>query len=170
MSASEGVADSIGHRAIREVPKSSKPAAVQKSTFGDLAPIYDRREELLIARVDLPGKVIAVAGLRNHVLADAVELLQNRVGEFQDLDGAFLAQLAQPQRVVGVELHQGARVFGRSCVRCSWADCRIPGRPRKGKRQGLLACQDVVRVLSNSRPDCRLILSSAEPKDSNEYR
>jgi hypothetical protein len=41
---------------------------------------------------------------------------QHRVVEFQDLDGAFVSQLAQPQRVVGVELRQGARVLSRSCV------------------------------------------------------
>jgi hypothetical protein len=72
-----------------------------------------------------------LSGLGDHVLADAVEFFKNGVGESQHLNGAFLAQLAQPQRVVGVELHQGARVIGRSRVRCSWADCRIPGRPAK---------------------------------------
>src|SRR5207244_11945386 len=52
---------------------------------------------------------VAGAGLGDHVLADAVEFLQYGVVELQDLDGAFVAQPAQPQRIVEVELRQGAR-------------------------------------------------------------
>jgi hypothetical protein len=54
-----------------------------------------RREELLTARVDFLRKVV----LGDHILADAVEFFKNGVGESQHLNGAFLAQLAQPQRV-----------------------------------------------------------------------
>ena len=38
---------------------------------------------------------------------------QQGVVEFQDFDGAFVPQLAQRQRVVGIELRQGARIFAR---------------------------------------------------------
>src|SRR5262249_52396382 len=40
----------------------SEPAAVEDGAFGDMAPIYDQREGLLIARVDFLGKVVAGTG------------------------------------------------------------------------------------------------------------
>ena len=70
----------------------------------------------MIARVDFLGKLVAGAGLGDYVPAGAVEFLQYRIAELQDLNGAFITQLAQPQCVAGVELRQGARVFGRGCV------------------------------------------------------
>src|SRR4029077_10473160 len=96
--------------------RSSEPAAIEEGAFGDMGPIYDQREGLLIARVDFLGKVVAGTGFGDHVLADAIEFLQHRVVELQDLTRAFVAQLAQPQCIVEVELREGARVFGRSCV------------------------------------------------------
>ena len=63
----------------------SEPAPAQDCAFSNVAPIYNRRKELLIARVNFPRKFVAGPGLGDHVLANAIEFLQHRVIEFQNL-------------------------------------------------------------------------------------
>ncbi|HKD24943.1 MAG TPA: hypothetical protein VKC66_03370 [Xanthobacteraceae bacterium] len=46
--------------------------------FGNVAPIRDRRVELLVALVDFPGKVVAGADLGDDLLADLAKNLQQR--------------------------------------------------------------------------------------------
>src|SRR5439155_11902962 len=90
---------------------SDEPAAVEERTFGDVAPIHDRPTELHVARVDFPGKIVAGSGIGDDLCADREKGLEEGVVEFQNLDAAFVSQLAQRQGVVGVELSQGARIF-----------------------------------------------------------
>ena len=42
----------------------NEPPAIQDGTFGDVAPIYDQREKLQVARVDFLGKLVAGAALK----------------------------------------------------------------------------------------------------------
>src|SRR5262249_47762783 len=92
---------------------SREPAAEQDGAFGDVAPAFDQPEEFLVAPVDLSGKLMAGADLSDDIIANLAMGLQYGVVEFQDFDGAFVAQPLQRQRVVRVELRQRARVFGR---------------------------------------------------------
>jgi hypothetical protein len=52
---------------------SDESATVQIGAFGNVAPIHDRRAELLITRVNLLGEDIAGTSLCDHVFADPVE-------------------------------------------------------------------------------------------------
>jgi hypothetical protein len=76
----------------------SEPAAIKKRTFGDVAPIHDRRAELLVAFIDFLGKLVPGADLGDDILADREKGLEQGVIELQDFDPAFVAQLAQRQR------------------------------------------------------------------------
>ena len=76
--------------------QSSEPAAIQEGAFGDVVPIHDRGAELLVARVNFPGKVIAGADLGDDVLTHLEKSLQQGVVELQDFDSALVPQLAQP--------------------------------------------------------------------------
>jgi hypothetical protein len=102
------------HLSTPEYNRSGESAAVEEGEFGDIAPIHDRRAELLMARIDFSRKLVPGTSLGNDILADREKGFQDGVVELDDFDGAFVAQPMQPQRVIGVELRQGARVFGSS--------------------------------------------------------
>src|SRR5436190_23090281 len=93
---------------------SPKPAAVEERAFGDVAPIHDRSTELHVALVDLPGEIIGGPNLGDHVLRDRKKGLEHGVVELQDFHRVFVFQLAKRERVVRVELRDGARVLARS--------------------------------------------------------
>src|ERR1700730_3298913 len=84
--------------ACRRRSESAKPAAVEEGAFRDVAPVHDRRAELVIARVDFLGDIVACAGLGDNVFADWVQSPQHGVVKFQDFDASFLPQLPQRQR------------------------------------------------------------------------
>src|SRR5260370_25178937 len=52
----------------RTCDRLNEPAAVQEGALGDVAPIHDRRAELLVARVDFLGQLVAGADLGHAVL------------------------------------------------------------------------------------------------------
>src|SRR5262249_56229955 len=92
--------------------RSSNSAAEQDGALGNVAPAFDQPEELLIAGVDFPGKLIARSHFADDILADFAVGLQYGVVELEDFHGAFVLQPLQRQRVVRVELGQRARKFG----------------------------------------------------------
>src|SRR5437868_5151623 len=91
-------------RASSNNDRSSDPTAVEKGALGGIAPVFDQPEELLVARIDFLGKVVARADLGNDVPADIEKSLQQGVVKFQNFDRAFAAQLPERPRVIGVEL------------------------------------------------------------------
>jgi hypothetical protein len=72
-----------------------EPAAVVVGTLGDVAPVHDRAAELLVARVDFSGKLVAGANVGNDFGADLQQSLKQRIVEFQDLDSSRIAQFVQ---------------------------------------------------------------------------
>src|SRR5262249_45733641 len=91
--------------------RSREFPAVHEGAFGEVAPIHGGCSELLVAAVDLPGKIVGGADLGDDLAAQLEKRLEQGIVEFEDLDRALFAQLAQRLRVVGVELRERAGVF-----------------------------------------------------------
>src|SRR5262245_2697675 len=99
-------------RSLPVLKRSSNSAAEQDGALGNVAPAFDQPEELLVAGVDFPGKLIAGSHFADDILADFAVGLQYGVVELEDFHGAFVLQPLQRQRVVRVEFGQRAREFG----------------------------------------------------------
>src|SRR3989442_14783689 len=63
------------------ISQSSEPAAEQDGALGNVPPAFDQSEELLVARVDSFGELVAGADLGDDILADLAIGLQYGVVE-----------------------------------------------------------------------------------------
>ena len=70
-------ADKFDGRIVARRPngRSSDPTAVQDGSFGNVAPIYDQGQKLLIAGIDFFGEVVLGTGLSDHVSTGPVQFL-----------------------------------------------------------------------------------------------
>src|SRR4051812_36395136 len=93
---------------------SRERAAIQERPFRDVTPIHRRRAELLVTRVNFPREIVTRPDLRDHIVAEAQEFLQEGVVKFQNLDRALVPELAQRNPVVRCELPERAAVLARS--------------------------------------------------------